>query len=1015
MVSELGRTGFALVLGFLWAASAGAEPLLVDNLNDSGEGSLRQAIIDANASPDQDTITFDSALNGTIELVTALPSVTRGLTIGTDSVQVITLQAPIGETLFDVQAGTTEVIDIDLAGGPIEIGAGNTFSFFQKRDAEFDESISEAGSLKKDGVATLTLLGTNSYTGGTEVAEGTLVGSTDSLPSAGIITNNAALVFDQATDGTHTGQIIGSGNVVKRGAGAVTFDAVNDYEGGTKVEEGTLVGNTDSIPGGVEVSDGATLELNQDPGSSKNISLTGTGNLIVNMEDASSGLTLTGDARGMAAEINQGRLGGNAATMPSTLTLDGGAVVEFKQDAAAGAGVYEGFITGAGSLEKLGAEPLTLRVKAGEEKNDYSGGTSVTQGGLIGDARSLQGEIEVRTDVDPEGWLEFAQESAGTFLGTISGGGSVKKSGAGTLEISTDQLYTGGTTITGGEIALLAELKREVVVEENGALSGTGTVMGDLDVSGRLAPGASVGTLKANSDVTFQPGSVYDVEVNKTDGADQLNAIGTVTINEGAKLQVTVGEASYDTTPTVYRIIDAGAAVEGGEFAPLVEPPFLDLLLEYSARAVDLSVARNEKTLVDFAQTSNELAVANGLETATGDPEFDADFAVVRGNWETIGTDAEVPVAINAMGGEQLAPFATQRLAIARRLYRAVDARMATLDWREWESFTGKQHFAGTGEAPPAARAVAASRALAVGAVASAQVGAPAFSFAPAPRESGLGGWIDAYGFLGSLDGNSNSSKVDYQIAGGNVAMDYRFLGQNLVGLAGGYARTRVDPKQRAGDADADTGQVGLYLGRVTPLYYVDVATRFAYSSIDTERKIDFSDLSRKATARFDAYSCGAHFAGGLNVVDFGGVVVQPTARFDYTHLYRESFTEKGADSLDLAVGTEKLDSIVAQLGARLFGQLEIGDGFWLMPELRARWMHEFGDTEREINAGLAGALTGGTWRVSSVSWPRDAAVLGVGWTITAPKYFQLYLDYDATLGSGVFENGMGLGLRFVW
>jgi outer membrane autotransporter protein len=409
------------------------------------------------------------------------------------------------------------------------------------------------------------------------------------------------------------------------------------------------------------------------------------------------------------------------------------------------------------------------------------------------------------------------------------------------------------------------------------------------------------------------------------------------------------------------------------------------------------------------------LAVANGLETATGDPEFDADFAVVRGNWETIGTDAEVPVAINAMGGEQWAPFATQRLAIARRLYRAVDARMATLDWREWESFTGKQHFAGTGEAPPAARAVAASRALAVGAVASAQVGAPAFSFAPAPRESGLGGWIDAYGFLGSLDGNSNSSKVDYQIAGGNVAMDYRFLGQNLVGLAGGYARTRVDPKQRAGDADADTGQVGLYLGRVTPLYYVDVATRFAYSSIDTERKIDFSDLSRKATARFDAYSCGAHFAGGLNVVDFGGVVVQPTARFDYTHLYRESFTEKGADSLDLAVGTEKLDSIVAQLGARLFGQLEIGDGFWLMPELRARWMHEFGDTEREINAGLAGALTGGTWRVSSVSWPRDAAVLGVGWTITAPKYFQLYLDYDATLGSGVFENGMGLGLRFVW
>ena len=59
-----------------------AAPFTVTNLNDSNAGSLRQAIIDANATPEADTITFAPGLTGTIVLTSGqLPLIVNNLTI----------------------------------------------------------------------------------------------------------------------------------------------------------------------------------------------------------------------------------------------------------------------------------------------------------------------------------------------------------------------------------------------------------------------------------------------------------------------------------------------------------------------------------------------------------------------------------------------------------------------------------------------------------------------------------------------------------------------------------------------------------------------------------------------------------------------------------------------------------------------------------------------------------------------------------------------------------------------
>jgi hypothetical protein len=70
------RTRISLAIGCVaLAGSLHAATFSVTNTNDSGAGSLRQAILDANANPGLDTIAFDIPGGGvhTITPSTALP------------------------------------------------------------------------------------------------------------------------------------------------------------------------------------------------------------------------------------------------------------------------------------------------------------------------------------------------------------------------------------------------------------------------------------------------------------------------------------------------------------------------------------------------------------------------------------------------------------------------------------------------------------------------------------------------------------------------------------------------------------------------------------------------------------------------------------------------------------------------------------------------------------------------------------------------------------------------------
>ncbi|WP_341886597.1 autotransporter outer membrane beta-barrel domain-containing protein [Variovorax sp. YR752] len=98
-------------------------------------------------------------------------------------------------------------------------------------------------------------------------------------------------------------------------------------------------------------------------------------------------------------------------------------------------------LSGAGGLTKDDLGTLILK-----GANTYMGGTLVRAGTLQGDTTSLRGPIVNNAQV------AFDQVASGSFAGTMSGSGRLRKIGGGELLLTAANTYKGGTQVDGGSL-----------------------------------------------------------------------------------------------------------------------------------------------------------------------------------------------------------------------------------------------------------------------------------------------------------------------------------------------------------------------------------------------------------------------------------------------------------------------------------------------------------------------------------------------------------------------------------
>ncbi|EQC0632103.1 autotransporter-associated beta strand repeat-containing protein [Salmonella enterica] len=390
---------------------------------------------------------------------------------------------------------------------------------------DFDNAISGSGQVEKSGDGTLTLSGSNTYTGGTTINDGTLIATSVDALGSGDVTDNATLALN--TGGTFDNAISGSGQVVKSGDDVLTLSGANSYSGGTLISDGTLVASNVEALGTGDVTDNATLEMNTGGDFINNIG--GTGRVEKSGDDA---LTLSGsNTYTGGTTINDGTLIATSVDALGSGDVTNNAVLELNTG-----GDFINNIGGTGRVEKSGDETLTL-----SGANSYTGGTTISGGTLIASNVEALGT----GDVTDNAVLEL--NTGGDFDNAISGSGQVEKSGDDVLTLSGANSYSGGTLISDGTLVATnvealgsGDVTNNAVLELNtggtfdNAISGSGQVVksGDetltLSGSNTYTGGTTIndGTLIATSVDALGSGDVTDnavLELNT--GGDFDNAI----------------------------------------------------------------------------------------------------------------------------------------------------------------------------------------------------------------------------------------------------------------------------------------------------------------------------------------------------------------------------------------------------------------------------------------------------------------------------------------------------------
>jgi autotransporter-associated beta strand protein len=592
-----------------YTTPAGATPTLANNAASN--------VRITNGSTGNISLTFATNVS---DLNTIQTTDTVGRTIAVGAGNTLRLGNYGGVWTAGSSAGTLTIGASVAAGGTLTAGGAantageivfNAGSALMTVNSAIANNGTGAVSLVKTGTGSLTLNGTNSYSGGTYINQG-IVNATNGSAFGGAGRDVSVLAGAQVV--TASGGGLTYANNFNLAGSALTLGGV--FSGGVITTVGNTVSGTVTLKGDTSIGSSATAgTISGKITGDYNLSNIGHLTLSNTANDFSGNLGINGIT---------GALGANAAT----LRLGANEVI------SNGAGKGNVYISGgSGGLATL----------------DLNGKTETINGlvsvGVVANVRVTNTAATAATLILGD------NDQTATFAGAIvDGAGSVAitKIGAGNQTLSGTNTYTGATTISAGTLVLASSAVNSTIagsstidVQANGRLDvtgittvggfivgngqtikGNGTVVGATTIAAgaNLAPGSSPGNLTFTNGLTLagnynwelgalstsSPGINFDL-VTITGGNVDLTG-STITLTLGAFAPTNV--AFWQANQTWTGIVDnTGAGSLTGNFGAIDNSPWSSL------GSFSTVVVGNDVNLVWTAvpEPSTGLLLAGGL------------------------------------------------------------------------------------------------------------------------------------------------------------------------------------------------------------------------------------------------------------------------------------------------------------------------------------------------------------------------------------------------------------------
>ncbi|MBH2879785.1 autotransporter domain-containing protein [Serratia marcescens] len=586
------------------------------------------------------------------------------------------------------------------------------------------------------------------------------------------------------------------------------------------------------------------------------------------------------------------------------------------------------------------------------------------------------------------------------------------------FEIQTLSAENGGTLIlnatAGSDVNNGQGYSSAASIKAGGTLGGNGTLgQTEIQSGGHISPGdGNIGTLTLKRYLNFIGESFYDVDIAGDGRSDQLLVAGKTTISDRAKVQVTAldPQTSYKTGQS-YRILTSDGGIDGQFAAAVSKSAFLDVALNHSPNAVDLTIAQKD-TGGENPGGENPGGENPGGENpggenpggenpggenpggenpGSGKPGIFQTVAESGNQWNTAGalstlvqsgpslalynsllllSAPEAREAFNQLSGEVYPSMQSNLIAGSTQLFNVLNQRMLRLFDNDSLPI------------PP----------LAMSLVQPAQA-----------QNSGV--WGQTFSSWGRNSGNDNVGKLDGNTTGFLLGADRKLADHNVrIGGYFGYSRGDYDVDSRRSKADTDNYHLGLYAAGQQDAFSLRGALGYTWHKIEGKRNVDFSGFSDRLKSDYDANSLLAFTEAGYR---FGQpeMNVEPFINLSYIRLHTDSFQESGGAAA-LSVRNETMNTFYSTLGVR--GVTELPKNVSLYGSLG--WQHAYGDKNTSSRMAFAGSDA----FVTQGQAVDDNVMVGdIGVSVKLSRAATLDVGYQGQFGADTRVNSVNANLRW--
>jgi len=597
-----------------------------------------------------------------------------------------------------------------------------------------------------------------------------------------------------------------------------------------------------------------------------------------------------------------------------------------------------------------------------EDDVNFSGNSTTAGLGGIAEATINNGENGSSLGQDifirSGGSITFRINGTLTLSNPIEGGGSltdvtgpgVLMSGIGTVNLNGTNTYLGDTLIQSGILNLNGSIIGDLQIESPGVLSGNATVDGSIYNRGTISPGNSIGEVFM-TDLYLYSTSVYNVEVNSAGKSDEIIASGFAQVDGSV---VVIPDSFNFTTPLTYTILSTSTGVTG-KFSSLtsITPSLMSLI--YNPLTIQLTYLPIEA----IGLTSNTLNTAYCFTTLSAIPG--TDVATINNALLALNFD-DIQSAFEQMGPAQFSGFTETQL---------LDAILVRS--------TCTKHL-------------------------------QEFCFKNAPRcKDSMSFWVDGIGQWQQQ--KKSSSHIGYHdtTLGATIGFDYCI--RNLVlGVTCSTTYDNCHLNKIASKATINSYYGGLYGQWQDNGLYMNAIVLGAQNKCRTTRQLNFGTIDRQAHSKHNGNKWLAHLGFGYNMYPTY-CQCAPYFNLDYVQQHENSYSETGADSLDLYVKSKMAALFQGEIGVVFSSTYPVWNGVFV-PMLTLAYINQTPLSNKSYKANFVNSTCVFTSRSENFNRNLFAPRLALNYQGFCDR-MNASIYYDGEIGCGYWAQDVGFDLSF--